>query len=110
MYKEKKCLISTSSDGFLRIWDYNNPSIIVYKIKSYIDNWLIGLELIDNQYLLAGCADGSIKEFDLLHNYVACTFPRDDKNDPVFTLRYLSINGQKYLFIHSHKGNIELWK
>ena len=93
-YADKASLIATSSDGFLRIWDYNNPSIIIYKIQSYLNNWLIGLELIDNRFLLAGCADGSIKEFDLLKNYVALTFPRDDKNDPLFTLKYIQINGK----------------
>lgn len=109
-YADKACLIVTSSDGFLRIWDYHNPSIIIYKIQSYLDNWLIGLELIDNRFLLAGRADGSIKEFDLLKNYVAYTFPRSDKNDPLFTLKFIQINGQNYLFSHSHKGLIELWQ
>ena len=109
-YADKASLIATSSDGFLRIWDYNNPSIIIYKIQSYLNNWLIGLELIDNRFLLAGCADGSIKEFDLLKNYVAYTFPREDKEDPLFTLKYTQINGKNYLFSHSHKGLIELWQ
>ena len=110
IYADKACLIATSSDGFLRIWDYHNPSVIIYKIQSYLNNWLIGLELIDNRFLLAGCADGSIKEFDLLKNYVAYTFPRGDKNDPLFTLKFIQINGQNYLFSHSHKGLIELWQ
>lgn len=109
-YKDKICLISSSSDGFLRIWDYNNPNILVYKIQSYLNNWLIGLELIDNRYLLAGCANGSVKEFDLLHDCVACTFPRNDNKDPLFTLKFITINGKNYLFSHSHKGLIELWK
>ena len=109
-YADKACLIATSSDGFLRIWDYHNPSVIIYKIQSYLNNWLIGLELIDNRFLLAGCADGSIKEFDLLKNYVAYTFPRGDKHDPLFTLKFIQINGQNYLFSHSHKGLIELWQ
>ena len=110
LYRDKICLISSSSDGFLRIWDYNNPSVLVYKIQSYLNNWLIGLKLIENnKYLLAGCADGSIKEFDLLHDCVACTFPRNVDHDPVFTLRYIQIEGKNYLFSHSHKGLIELW-
>ena len=108
-YRNKVCLISTSSDGFLRIWDYNNPSVMVYKIQSYLNNWLIGLELIDNRFLLAGCADGSIKEFDLLHDCVACTFPRNVDYDPLFTLKFIQINGKNYLFSHSHRGLIEMW-
>ena len=106
---DKEILIATSSDGFLRSWDYNNPSIIVYKIQTYLNNWLIGLETIDNRFFLAGCADGSIKEFDLKNNYVAYTFTREDKKDPLFTLKYIQINGKNYLFSHSHKGLIELW-
>ena len=109
IYRDKACLIATSSDGFLRIWDYNNPSIMVNKIKTYLKKWLIGLDLIDNRYLLAGCSDGSIKEFDLIHDCVALTFPRKDENDPLFTVKYIQINGKSYLFTHSHKGLIELW-
>ena len=109
IYKDKTCLIATSSDGFLRIWDFNEPSVMVYKIKTYLEKWLIGLELIDNRYLLAGCSNGSIKEFDLNHDCVALTFPRKDEKDPLFTVKYIQINGKNYLFTHSHKGLIELW-
>ena len=108
-YKDKMSLISSSSDGFLRIWDYNNPNILIHKIQTYLKNWLIGLELIDNRFLLAGCADGSIKEFDLSKDYVAVTFPRNVDYDPLFTLRFIKINGKNYLFSHSHRGLIEMW-
>ena len=32
-YKNKIAIISSSSDGFLRIWDYNSPKIILNKIE-----------------------------------------------------------------------------
>ena len=35
---------------------------------------------------------------------------RNNSTDPLFTLRYININGRDYLFSHSHKGLIELWK
>ena len=103
-------LIVSAGDGLLRIWDYNNPENLIQKIKIYLNIWLIGLELINERYLLAAGADGNIKEFDLKKNYMACNLNRNNPTDPLFTLRYININGENYLFSHSHKGLIELWK
>ena len=108
-YKNEIGLIATSADGYLRIWDYNRPTIFLKKINTYTNTWLIGLELINDQFLLAACADGCIKEFDLYKEYVACSLPREKISDPLFTLKYINVNGKDYLFSHSHKGVIELW-
>jgi WD40 repeat protein len=109
-YKTKLCLMVSSADGFLRIWDVNNSKNLLNKITIYEKDWLIGLEKINEQYILAACSDGSIKEFDLYKDYVACSLERQLYNDPLFTLKYININGEDYLFSHSHKGIIELWK
>lgn len=108
-YKNKKSLVSSSSDGYLRIWDYNHPEIILHKIQTYSNKWIIGLELINERYLLGACGDGTIKEFDLKKDYVAVSLDRIN-NDPLFVVKYININGEKYLFTHSFKGIIELWK
>ena len=108
--KNKKCLISTSSDGLLRIWDYKEPEILLESIQTFSHSWLIGLDLINNQYLLGACADGSLKEFDLKNNYVSCSLNRVHDKDPLFVVNHLDINGEIYLFTHSFKGVIELWK
>ena len=109
-YNNKFCLIGSSSDGFLRIWDINKPDILYNKLKTYQQTWLIGLLKLDEQYILGAGGDGTIKEFDLKANYMSRSFERKNYNDPLFTLRYININGENYLFSHSHKGIIELWK
>lgn len=109
-YNNKMSLIATCSDGILRIWDYNNPENILAQIQTYSHTWLIGLDLIDNQYLLGACADGTIKEFDLERNYVSCSLDRENYKDPLFVVKHIKINGVQYLFTHSFKGLIELWK
>ena len=106
----KARLISTSSDGILRIWDYNEPQILLESIQTYSHSWLVGLDLINDQYLLGACADGSIKEFDLKNRYVSCALNRVHDKDPLFVVNHLEINGEIYLFTHSFKGLIELWK
>ncbi len=105
-----KNLIVSAGDGLLRIWDYNNPNMLLQAIKTYLNVWLVGLELISDRYLLAAGADGNIKEFDLKKNFMSRNLNRNNPTDPLFTLRYININGEDYLFSHSHKGLIELWK
>ena len=105
-----KNIIVSAGDGLLRIWDYNNPDNLLQAIKTYLNVWLIGLELINDRYLLAAGADGNIKEFDLKKNFMSRNLNRNNSTDPLFTLRYININGRDYLFSHSHKGLIELWK
>lgn len=109
-YENKICLIATSSDGLLRIWNYKEPKNLINRIQTYSHTWLIGLELINNQYMLAACADGSLKEFDLYKNYVSCSLNRVHDKDPLFVVKYIEINGEKYVFTHSFKGVIEMWK
>ena len=105
-----KNIIVSAGDGLLRIWDYNNPDNLLQSIKTYLNVWLIGLELINDRYLLAAGADGNIKEFDLKKNFMSRNLNRNNSTDPLFTLRYININGRDFLFSHSHKGLIELWK
>ena len=90
--------------------DYNNPNNLLQSIKTYLSVWLIGLELINDRYLYAAGADGNIKEFDLKKNFMSRNLNRNNSTDPLFTLRYINIYGRDYLFSHSHKGLIELWK
>ena len=108
-YKNKKAIISSASDGYLRIWDYNDPIIILNKIQTYSNTWIIGLDFINERYLLGACADGTIKEFDLKKDYVACSLDRNN-NDPLFVVKYINIKGEDYVFTHSFRGLIELWK
>ena len=109
-YNNQKAVISTSSDGILRIWDYNQSNIVLERIKTYSNAWLVGLETLNDRYILAACGDGSLKEFDLNKNYVICSLERNQYHDSLFTVKYININGEDYLFTHSFKGIIELWK
>ena len=98
-YKNKIAIISSSSDGFLRIWDYNSPKIILNKIESYSNNWIIGIEFINERFLLGACADGTLKEFDLNKGYLACSLDRNIK-DSLLVVKYINIKGKiMYLLI-----------
>ena len=70
---------------------------------------MIGLKQINERFLLAGCSDGTIKEFDLVNNCVAYSLQRKDIFEPIFTIKYIQIFGKNMMFSHSHKGLIEFW-
>ena len=108
-YKNKECLIASSSDGFIRIWDYSNPSMLLTKIKNDINSWLIGLKPVNEQFLLAGSSDGNISIFDLSNDCLAWILKRKDESDPIFTIKNIQILGKNLMISHSHKGLIELW-
>ena len=108
-YAKKKALISSSSDGLLRIWSYNEPENLLNSIKTYSNNWLIGIDLISDRYLIATCGDGTLKEFDLKKSYVSCSLEREGYKDSLLAVKNININGKDYLFTHSFTGRIELW-
>ena len=108
-YKNKECLIASAFDGFIRLWDYNHPSELLTKIQISLNNQLIGLKAINEQFLLAGGSDGSINVFDLLNDTLVYVLKRKDELDPIFTIKDLKIFGKNLMITHSHKGLIELW-
>ena len=108
-YDKKKALISSSSDGLLRIWSYNEQENLLNSIKTYSNNWLIGIDLISDRYLIATCGDGTLKEFDLKKSYVSCSLEREGYKDSLLAVKNININGKDYLFTHSFTGRIELW-
>ena len=103
-------IITSSSDGYIRIWDFDDPSSLILKIKATNFHWVVGMELIDNRYLLVACYDDSFKEFDIKSDYNCLNFQRVTNNDTLLSLRYINIKGNNYLFTHSKMGLIELWK
>ena len=109
IYSEKKALIASSSDGILRIWDYDEPEIFLNKIKTYSNQWLVGIDVINDRFLIAGCGDGTLKEFDLKKNFVSCSLERKNYKDSILAVQNININGKDYLFSHSFLGRIEVW-
>ena len=104
---DKKSLIASSSDGFLRIWDYNKN-----KIKSG-KQWIIGLCLLNEKNILASSADGTIKEYDLDSNKLIHILKRnmdEENNDVLFCVKSINFNNKNYLVSHSYNGLIELWE
>ena len=61
---EKIKMLESSFDGNLRIWDFHK-GILLKKIKICENSWLFGLCLWDNEHLLIGCGDKSIKVVEL---------------------------------------------
>ena len=109
-YNDMTSIITSSSDGYIRIWDFDDPSSLILKIKATNFHWVVGMELIDNRYLLVACYDGSFKEYDIKSEYNCLNFQRVANNDTLLSLRYINIKGNHYLFTHSKMGLIELWK
>ena len=110
--KNEKNVIASGDDGFLRIWDFNSTNLI-HKIFCKKDGWLIGLCQLNNQYILAACEDGNLKEFDLfLNNFVKSLKGdiNDITEDSLYSVKKYEIEGKIYLVTHSKKGRIQLWE
>lgn len=110
---KNKIVIGSSADGPLRIWDYNNANLISKIFDDDYDDWLIGLCLINENYILAGCYDNKIREYDLETNSFVCKFEREENNDEtdvIFCIKNIKIEGKKYLVSHSNEGFINLWE
>jgi WD40 repeat protein len=109
---EKNWLISSCYDGYLHIWDYDNPLQLINKINSIADNYIVGLELINNQILFVGGGEGSFKEYDLKNDMESEIFNSGEikKKEPTLCLKYIKIDEDNYLFVHNNTGIIEFWK
>ena len=68
--KDKKIikLISSSFDGFVNIWDFHSASLLQNIDLNY--GKLYGICLLDENNLLIGCADNSIKLLDTVLIFV----------------------------------------
>ena len=108
-----KNVIATGADGFLRIWDINSTNLI-HKIFCEKEKWLIGLCQLNSQYILAACADGNLKEFDLFSNTFVKSLEGNNNNDIItdslYSVKKYEIEGKIYLATHSKKGNLQLWE
>ena len=104
-------IISSCSDGYIRIWDYNS-NFFKYAIFSGYEGWLVGLCLIDQKYLLVGCGNGSIKEFNFNTKRLIATLNRKKNpyNVRLFTIKCYEINSIRYLISHLDDGMIEIWE
>ena len=59
---------------------------------------------------MAGCSDGSIKEFNLDTKHLICTLKGSSApNDKLFTIKCYEINDKRYLISHSDQGIIDIW-
>ena len=57
-------LIDTGDFNSIKIWNFINKSLIT-KINSNNGSGLGGFTIINNRYILIGCYDKNIKEFDI---------------------------------------------
>jgi len=104
-----KELICSCSDGYIRVWDYNSNNF-KHAIFSGFDGWLFGLCLIDQKYLLVGCGNGTIKEYNLDTNHLIYSLNGNSSSGfRIFTIKCYEINGKRFLISHSDKGLIDIW-
>lgn len=114
--EKKKNVIASSFDGYLRIWEFNNLNKMIYKIKGGNNNeYLLGLCLISERYILVSCSDNFIMQFDLHSNKKVDSFKNHMVNNYFFrpyllSLKTIDINNNKYLIIHSNNGTIGLFE
>ena len=107
--KEEKLIkmIESGTDGLIRIWNFHS-GLLLKKI-SVSRQWLYGICLWNNQYLLAGCTDKKIKLIDLKNGKFLKDF--DGHNNIVLTIK--KINHPKYgtcLLSQGFKNeHIKLW-
>lgn len=57
-------IIESSFDGNIRIWNFHSGELL-NKIKICDNDWLLGINLWDEEHLLVGCGDKTIKAINL---------------------------------------------
>ena len=101
-------LIETCYDGNLRIWDFHS-GFLINKIKISDDN-IRGLCLWNEEYLLVGCFDKTIKLVELNNdNYNIINLIKSD--DELITIKKINhpLYGECLLTQGSHFSQIKIW-
>ena len=93
-------LIDVGYFKMIKIWVFLNKTLII-NISSNISSGLNGFTTINNKYLIIGCRDGTIKEFDLEKKIFIKNLdkqhsssvalgvkPIKDKNEKIFLISY----------------------
>ena len=101
-------LISSSFDGFARIWDFHSTQLL-QKINLN-SRKLFGICLWDESHLLIGCEDNSIKLLNIKDLKVIAKFESHQK--PVLTIKKIRHNKYGECFLsggYGKYGEIKLW-
>ena len=101
-------LISSSFDGFARIWDFHSTQLL-QKINLN-SRKLFGICLWDESHLLIGCEDNSIKLLNIKDLKVITKFESHQK--PVLTIKKIRHNKYGECFLsggYGKYGEIKLW-
>ena len=100
-------LIDTSCDGNIRLWDFHSAEL---KIKIFIDNYaLYGIYLWNNNYIIVGCYDGTVKIVELKSKKIIKSLLLHD--DRVLTIKRLKHPkyGECFLSQNADKSHIKIW-
>jgi len=107
---EKKKLIESCNDGYIRIWDFHLGDLI-NKIK-VSDEYLFGICLINNRHFCVGCEDKKIKIINLDEEKVVKTFNGNNDNCN-YIISIKKINHSEYGICLVSQGfkrdKIKLW-
>ena len=99
-------LIESSVDGNIRIWNFHTGELLN---KIYINTYLNGICLWNNDYLFVGCADKTIKIVDIKKTEVIDNI--SGHNNSVLVLAKVNIPKYGECLISQENGTItKLWK
>ena len=101
-------LISSSFDGFVNMWDFNSASLLQNIDLNY--GKLYGIWLWDENNLLIGCVDNSIKLLDINTLKIIIEFTGHQKQ--VITIKKINHNKYGNCFLSEglgKDGKIKLW-
>ena len=102
-------LIDVGDFKFIKIWDFMNKTLIA-KISSNIHSGLCGFTTLNNKYLIIGCRDGSIKEFDLENRILITNFDKQHSSSVALGVKpIIDKNGKTFLISYGCDKNMFLW-
>lgn len=96
-------LYTGSADNYVTRWDVNSGEQDKFAIK--FEQTVYALKVIENQFLIAGLANGDVHVFDLLERKEIHFFQQHTK--AIFSIAYNSIKGQFY--VSDADGNLSIW-
>ena len=83
---------------------------LISKISSNINSGLSGFTTINNKYLIIGCRDGSIKEFDLENRILITNFDKQHSSSVALGVKpIIDKHCKTFLISYGCDKNMFLW-
>ena len=105
---ETYTLIDVGGFNSIKLWDFVKKTLIA-NIKEKISSGLDGFTTINNKYLIIGCRDNSIKEFDLESRILIKSFDKQHSDMALGVKPIKNENGKTFLISYGMDKNMFLW-